>query len=167
MRVHAKCSTKTITKNQYDRLAVFRIKKQFTPEKNIQQRISIFDIGIATLLDDELHRSKSAFKLKQYFNNGVPVLSSDISENNLFLDEEKNGFLCSTPDDFRKRIIEINEMSQDDFMKLSSQARKAIPKFNLTYYCDTLLSEQRETVSNRVEEILETVELRTINLANA
>ncbi len=33
----------------------------WTNEKDIQKRISTFDIGIATLLDDELHRSKSAF----------------------------------------------------------------------------------------------------------
>lgn len=109
-------------------------------EKEIQVRISKFDIGIATLLDDELHRSKSAFKLKQYFNNGVPVLSSPIPENSHFVDEGRNGFLCETPDDFRKRIIEIKEMSPSDYNNLSTAARSDISKFNLERYAGTLLS---------------------------
>ncbi len=43
-------------------------------ESNIQQRLAGFDVGIATLLNTEAQRAKSAFKLKQYLNNGVPVL---------------------------------------------------------------------------------------------
>lgn len=109
-------------------------------ERDIQERISEFDIGIATLLDNEFHHSKSAFKLKQYLNNGVPVLSSDLPENSFFLQEGVNGFLCSTSDDFRQRIIEINEMSNSDCMKLSLQARQSSVYFNLQIYCETLLT---------------------------
>lgn len=109
-------------------------------ETDIQHRISKFDIGVATLLNNELHRSKSAFKLKQYFNNGVPVLSSPIPENSYFVDEGRNGFLCETSDDFRNRIIEIKEMSYSDYNNLSTSARTDISKFNLTRYAETLLS---------------------------
>ena len=109
-------------------------------ERDLQNRIVQFDIGIATLIDDELHRSKSAFKLKQYFNNGVPVLSSAIPENIFFIDEGKNGFLCSTPGEFRKRIIEINEMNHFTYDKLSANARIAISKFDLTKYSQNLRS---------------------------
>ena len=63
----------------------------WTNENDIQLRIAKFDIGIATLIDNELQRSKSAFKTKQYLNNRVPVLSSDIPENNLFVKHGKNG----------------------------------------------------------------------------
>jgi len=115
-------------------------------ETDIQQRISRFDIGIATLLNDELHRSKSAFKLKQYFNNGVPVLSSNIPENSFFVAEGRNGFLCATTDEFRKRIIEINEMSQADYMQLSEAARAATSKFNLTNFSEILLSNYTENL---------------------
>lgn len=108
-------------------------------ETEVQQRIVGFDIGIATLLDNEFFRSKSAFKTKQCFNNGVPVLSSDIPENNLFVEHGKNGFLCSTPSDFRQRIIEINEMSKERFNLLSAGARNTIQKFNLTKYCEDFI----------------------------
>jgi len=52
----------------------------WTDEEAIQKKIVGFDIGIATLFNHEMHRSKSAFKAKQYLNNGIPVLSSDIKE---------------------------------------------------------------------------------------
>ena len=112
---------------------------EWTIEQDIQQRVSKFDIGVATLLDNELQRSKSGFKAKQYMNNGVPVLSSDLPENNVFVKHGHNGFLCDTPLDFRKRIIEINEMSTDNYLKLSINARQSIHNFNLTKYSDNLL----------------------------
>ncbi len=61
-------------------------------EKEIHSRISEFDIGIATLQDNEYDISRSGFKLKQYLNNGIPVLSSDLPENNYFLQDGVNGF---------------------------------------------------------------------------
>ena len=112
----------------------------WTDEKDIQQRIIGFDVGIATLLDTELQRSKSAFKTKQYLNNGVPVLSSNISENNLFVEDGKNGFICSTPADFTKRMIEINGMNADKYQVLSENARNSISNFNLHAYCNNLIS---------------------------
>jgi glycosyltransferase involved in cell wall biosynthesis len=118
-------------------------------ETDIQKRISEFDIGVATILDNELHRSKSAFKLKQYLNNGVPVLSSDLPENNYFLNDGRNGFLCSSPEKFRQRIIEINEMSNADYMQLSIQARQSITNFNLTTYCETLKTREGQSIQGK------------------
>jgi len=108
-------------------------------ERSLQKRIAMFDVGIATLIDNELQRSKSAFKTKQYLNNGVPVLSSDIPENNLFVEHGKNGFLCSSPADFRQRLIEIHEMDQANYSKLSMAARETICNFNLANYCNGLI----------------------------
>lgn len=105
----------------------------------IQQKITTFDIGIATLLDNEFSRSKSAFKLKQCFNNGVPVLSSNIAENNVFIDHGKNGYLCETTADFRQRIIEFNEMDIDNYRIFSKNARNSIHRFDLTNFCDNLM----------------------------
>jgi glycosyltransferase involved in cell wall biosynthesis len=118
----------------------------WTDEILIQERISEFDIGIATLVDNESHRSKSAFKAKQYLNNGIPVLSSNIAENNVFVQDGINGFLCENSDDFRRRIIEISEMSDDKFKQLSVNARKSIVNFDLNKYCNTLLLSYEKTL---------------------
>jgi len=107
-------------------------------EKSIQERIATFDIGIGTLQDNELQRSKSAFKIKQYLNNGIPVLSSDVPENNFFIEDGKNGFFCSSPEEFRQRMIEVYEMNHEDYRVLSANALATAPDFNLRKYCDNL-----------------------------
>lgn len=108
-------------------------------EKELQNRIVEFDIGIATLLDDELHRSKSAFKLKQYMNNGVPVLSSNLGENKYFIRDGYNGFLCTTTEQYKKRIEELNSMSESDYNELSTNARNSTNEFDLNLYSTNLL----------------------------
>ena len=108
-------------------------------ERNIQERIAKFDLGIATLLNTEAQRSKSAFKLKQYMNNGVPVLSSDIAENNSFINEGVNGYLCRSSEDFRKRIVEFHFMDVPAYNKLSAGATATLSTFNHVTYCNTLL----------------------------
>ena len=108
-------------------------------EAAVQNRIAAFDIGIATLLNTESQRSKSAFKLKQYMNNGVPVLSADVAENNFFLQHGVNGFLCSTAEDFRNRIIEFNFMDNYTYNTFSKRAAESAGYFNHELYCTTLL----------------------------
>lgn len=120
-------------------------------EKQIQHWISQFDIGVATLLENEFHLSKSAFKLKQYLNNGVPVLSSNLPENTFFVQNGINGFLCDTSSDFRNRIIEINKMSDSDYMRLSDCARKSSTDFNLEIYCNTLITRKGQPLEPKLE----------------
>jgi len=107
-------------------------------ELNIQHRIAEFDVGIATILDTELHRSKSAFKLKQYMNNGVPVLSSDLPENNRFIQRGFNGFLCRSQEEFKKYLNELNEMPSGKYSQLSVHARQSVKEFDLEYYAKNL-----------------------------
>jgi glycosyltransferase involved in cell wall biosynthesis len=109
-------------------------------ERAIQKTITTFDIGIATLLDNEFYRSKSAFKLKQYLTAGVPVLSSDLPENNRFVVHAVNGFLCNKAEDFRQRIIQFHEMNQKDYKVLSKNARTGVSGFDLRNFCEGLIS---------------------------
>lgn len=109
-------------------------------ETAIQQRISRFDAGIATLLDNEFQRSKSAFKLKQYMNNGVPVLSSPIPENSHFIEHGVNGFSCSTVADFKTYLTLLREMPDTEYAALTKAARGSVHRFSLQNYCETLLA---------------------------
>lgn len=113
---------------------------EWTNEISIQNRLVEFDIGIATLLDTEAQRAKSAFKLKQYMNNGVPVLSFNIPENNVFLKPGINGYYCKTPEEFRNRILEIYAMDETSYRILSENARKCISNFDHKHYVNVLMS---------------------------
>ncbi|MEZ5014772.1 MAG: glycosyltransferase [Chitinophagales bacterium] len=64
-------------------------------EEAIQRLIVQFDAGVATLYDNPLQRAKSGIKVKQYMNNGIPTLSSDLPENNFVLVDGETGFFCS------------------------------------------------------------------------
>ncbi|MDZ7845540.1 MAG: glycosyltransferase [Owenweeksia sp.] len=108
-------------------------------EREVQARIAAFDVGIATLLDDELHRSKSAFKLKQYLNCGVPVLSTNIPENNRFLKDGVNGFLCSTTSDFLQNIERFEKMDSQAYAQMQQAARQSVSQFDMNHYCDILM----------------------------
>lgn len=103
-------------------------------EKDIQHRISSFDIGIATLNDTEFHKSKSGIKAKQYMNNGVPVLSTNLPENDAVIVDGKNGFFCSGSLEFTEKIIEFHRMNESEYNKYSRNARDSIRNFNHEKY---------------------------------
>jgi glycosyltransferase involved in cell wall biosynthesis len=107
-------------------------------ERAIQEKIATFDVGIATLLDNEFYRSKSAFKLKQCFNNGVPVLSTDLPENSFFLEDGANGYFCNTSEEFGLRLREFRDMDEQTYHRFSANARAAVARFDLEYFCGRL-----------------------------
>lgn len=49
----------------------------------------------------------------------------------------------------KQRIIDINEMSNVEYMKLSTQARQSIPDFNLTTYCETLKTGKGQSLERK------------------
>ncbi len=108
-------------------------------ELSIYDRIKEFDIGISPLLDTERNRAKSAFKLKQYFSCGVPALGSSVGENSAFLENGVNGYLCETPDDYKKTISKLKFMSEADFNQFSSNALKSVVDFKMKTYCCSFL----------------------------
>ncbi len=109
-------------------------------EAELQHKIMSFDIGIATLIDNEIQRSKSGIKAKQYLNNGVPVLGTDLPENNRVIKNEINGFFCSNTKEFHQRIVEFHEMSDEQYSSFLKNARDSIKEFNLEkYYADFIL----------------------------
>lgn len=106
-------------------------------ESVLQKEIASFDVGIATLLDNEIQRSKSGIKAKQYLNNGVPVLGTNLPENDWVIKDGVNGFFCNTPEDFKKRITEFHAMTEEQFSDFSQNARQSLSDFNHEkYYAD-------------------------------
>lgn len=109
-------------------------------EESVYQIISTFDIGVAPLLNTELNRAKSAFKLKQYLSCGVPVLGSDIGENSLFLKYGINGYVCNTPDDYSQYFRLIKNATDKEYTTLSVNAIDSIAGFSMANYCEKLVN---------------------------
>ncbi len=103
-------------------------------EVALQKRIALFDIGIATLTNTEMQLSKSGIKAKQYMNNGVPVLSSNLPENTSVVEDGVNGYFCNNTSDFKERLIQFKNMSETDYLKFSQNARKSIINFDHNKY---------------------------------
>jgi glycosyltransferase involved in cell wall biosynthesis len=109
-------------------------------ELSVYDRIKEFDIiGIAPLLDNEVNRAKSAFKIKQYFSCGVPALASGIGENVRFLEHGKNGFLCETPQDFKDNIVKLKGLPSDEYSRLCQNALATVNSFSMESYCQTFM----------------------------
>jgi glycosyltransferase involved in cell wall biosynthesis len=105
-------------------------------ETNLQNRIAQFDIGIATLTDTTFQRSKSGIKAKQYLNNGVPVLSTNLPENNRVVLDGVNGFFCESTIEFAERIRQFHQMSDEQYWAFSERARASVIHFDHQKYFD-------------------------------
>jgi glycosyltransferase involved in cell wall biosynthesis len=108
-------------------------------EESVYKEIAGFDIGLAPLKDIEMHRAKSAFKLKQYFSCGVPALGSSIGENGRFLENEVNGFVCNTKEDYARMILLMKQMKKKEYDLLSLNALRTARKFTVEKYCEELI----------------------------
>jgi glycosyltransferase involved in cell wall biosynthesis len=107
-------------------------------ENSVYERIKEFDFGISPLLDTEMNRAKSAFKLKQYLSCGVPVLASPVGENLHFLQEQLTGYFCHSPEEFRQLLSTFRTMPDEAYALLSANALKSVQYFSLENYCDEL-----------------------------
>lgn len=108
-------------------------------EEKIQRRILKFDIGIATLSDTEYQRSKSGIKTKQYMNNGIPVISTNLPENNNVVVDGYNGFLCDSIEEFEHKISMFYNMSDSTYDTFSRNVRSSIKNFNHQKYYEDFL----------------------------
>jgi len=117
---------------------VFITDLNWHDEEEVQKTIATFDVGIATLMDHPLQLAKSGIKAKQYMNNGVPVLSTDLPENNRFVKHHYNGFLCNTIPEFRKRLKEFRKMDFEEYERFSENARTNAEEFGLKSYMNLL-----------------------------
>ncbi|WP_155263189.1 glycosyltransferase family 4 protein [Sphingomonas segetis] len=68
------------------------------------EQVQSFDIGIMPLPDDDWARGKSGYKLIQYMACGAPVVASPVGVNAEMVHGDSNGFLASTPDQWRNAL---------------------------------------------------------------
>lgn len=109
-------------------------------ENEIYEIIKSFDVGISPLINNEFNRAKSAFKLKQCMSCGVPVIASDVGENNRFIKHGINGFICKSIDDFKSYISEVQKLDWNQYNNLSTNAYSTRENFSIELYCKNILN---------------------------
>jgi glycosyltransferase involved in cell wall biosynthesis len=65
------------------------------------------DIGVMPLADTEWEKGKCGFKAIQYMALGIPAVVSPVGVNSSIVEDNVNGFLCSTPDEWENRLSEL------------------------------------------------------------
>ena len=63
-----------------------------------------FDISVMPLEDTSRNRAKASFKLIESMAVGVPVVGSNIGENNYLIKNEENGFLAAGIDEWAEKL---------------------------------------------------------------
>jgi glycosyltransferase involved in cell wall biosynthesis len=66
--------------------------------------LSIFDIGVMPLPDDEWAKGKCGFKALQYMALQIPTVASPVGVNTKIIHHGINGFLCSTTEDWKEKL---------------------------------------------------------------
>lgn len=86
------------------------------------------NIGVMPLEDNMFSRGKCGFKLIQFMALGIPTLASPVGVNTDIVDENINGFLCSTYEEWRnafEKLITNEELRS----KMGSAGREKIHSF--------------------------------------
>lgn len=102
----------------------------WSDERKIQRKICQMDIGIATLLPTPIQLAKSGIKVKQYLNNGVPVISSDLPENARFIVNGQNGFLADSAQDFAYYLKRMEGFDINRYQQMSEAAYASRDNFS-------------------------------------
>jgi len=63
-----------------------------------------FHIGLMPLTDNEYSKGKCGFKAIQYMALGMPAVVSPVGVNKKIIDDAKNGFFCSSQQEWENRI---------------------------------------------------------------
>lgn len=74
---------------------------------SLDQEVTLFnscDAGVYPLTDDDWARGKCGFKAIQFMACGVPVVAAAVGVNREIIDDGRNGFLASTPDEWAEKL---------------------------------------------------------------
>lgn len=76
----------------------------WNPASEIDDLLQI-DIGIMPLTPDPWSEGKCGFKLIQYLALGIPALASPVGVNQVIIEQNVNGFLCSNDTDWEQALV--------------------------------------------------------------
>jgi glycosyltransferase involved in cell wall biosynthesis len=83
------------------------------------------------LTDDKWAKGKCGFKALQYMALGIPAIASPVGINNKIIDHGKNGFLCTTENEWYESIRFLLD-NPSEIKKMHNSARqKIIDKYSV------------------------------------
>ena len=95
---------------------------------SLDREVALFnqcDIGVYPLPDDDWARGKCGFKAIQFMSCGVPVVASPVGVNREIVQDGVNGFLASTPDEWRGKLTALLR-DADLRRRLGAEGRRTI-----------------------------------------
>ncbi len=87
--------------------------------------LSVIDIGIMPLPNDEWSRGKCGFKGLQYMALGKPAVMSPVGVNKEIIRHEENGYLADTPEEWEQTLIRLIE-DADLRRRIGQAGRKTV-----------------------------------------
>ena len=85
-------------------------------------QLVMFDVGTSPLIDNHINQARSAFKLKQYQEVGLPILASDVGENIAYIQHGFNGYLCRDSEDWVNYLTKLKNMSDEEYRQLCDRS---------------------------------------------
>jgi glycosyltransferase involved in cell wall biosynthesis len=67
------------------------------------------NVGLMSLTDDAWARGKCGFKALQYMSLGIPALVSPVGVNTEIVENEVNGYVCHTSEEWKEALIRLLE----------------------------------------------------------
>ncbi|WP_228438164.1 glycosyltransferase family 4 protein [Chryseobacterium sp. 6424] len=71
--------------------------------------IRTFDVGIMPLEDSRWEKGKCGYKLIQYMASGIPVIASPVGVNSEIVENNINGYLAKTVQDWEDKVLYLHE----------------------------------------------------------
>ena len=122
---------------------VFKAIQNWFDESEINAAMCHWQLGLAPLHDTVVCRAKSAFKVKQYLNLGIPAISTRVGENQVFIQHAINGFLFDNPVQLREILCFYHNLSTEERAVYSKAAKASSQLFQL----DTVAEEWMNTIA--------------------
>lgn len=123
--------TENYFKNHSQIQVVFREIGDWMNEQEINAAMLDWDFGLAPLKNTIVCRAKSAFKVKQYLNLGIPVISTKVGENGQFVRHGENGFFFETTEELSVILQQFYATSQEERAVFSQHAKASVDEFSM------------------------------------
>ena len=69
--------------------------------------LSTFDIGVCPLPEDNWTKGKFGYKILEYMALGIPTVASDVGGTSTVIENEVDGYLASSANDWFKRLLQL------------------------------------------------------------